>query len=167
MKLAEYEESIRQSIRIILETARGERVMRPDFGCGIHERVFALNDSATRGIIEDEVREALLNWEPRIEVLDVEARAEGSEGQVLMINIEYKVRSTENRFNLVYPFYLNRSHGLTYRPAPKIDERSAARDLLAGQQPAGGAHELVPTRRAGRGTHGADPDFCALWGDCY
>jgi uncharacterized protein len=109
VKLAEYEESIRQSIRIILETARGERVMRPDFGCGIHERVFALNDSATRGIIEDEVREALLNWEPRIEVLDVEARAEGSEGQVLMINIEYKVRSTESRFNLVYPFYLNRS----------------------------------------------------------
>src|SRR5215510_13450085 len=103
IKLAEYEESIRQSIRIILETARGERVMRPDFGCGIHERVFALNNSATRGIIEDEVREALLNWEPRIEVLDVEARAEGSEGEVLMINIEYKIRSTESRFNLVYP----------------------------------------------------------------
>ena len=109
IKLAEYEESIRQSIRIILETARGERVMRPDFGCGIHERVFALNDSATRGIIADEVREALLNWEPRIDVLDVEARAEGSEGQVLLINIEYKVRSTDTRFNLVYPFYLNRS----------------------------------------------------------
>ena len=109
IRLAEYEESIRQSIRIILETARGERVMRPDFGCGIHERVFALNDSATRGIIADEVREALLNWEPRIDVLEVEARAEGSEGQVLLINIEYKVRSTDNRFNLVYPFYLNRS----------------------------------------------------------
>ena len=109
VRLAEYEESIRQSIRIILETARGERVMRPDFGCGIHERVFALNDSATRGIIADEVREALLNWEPRIDVLEVDARAEGSEGQVLLINIEYKVRSTDNRFNLVYPFYLNRS----------------------------------------------------------
>jgi phage baseplate assembly protein W len=109
IKLAEYEESIRQSIRIILETARGERVMRPDFGCGIHERVFALNDSATRGIIADEVREALLNWEPRIDVLEVETRAEGPEGQALLINIEYKVRSTDNRFNLVYPFYLNRS----------------------------------------------------------
>ena len=109
VKLAEYEESIRQSIRIILETARGERVMRPDFGCGIHERVFALNDSATRGIVEDEVREALLDWEHRIEVLDVEVTAEGPEGQVLMINIEYKIRSTESRFNLVYPFYLNRS----------------------------------------------------------
>jgi phage baseplate assembly protein W len=109
VKMAEYEESIRQSIRIILETARGERVMRPDFGCGIHERVFALNDTATRGVIADEVREALLNWEPRIDVLDVECTAEGSEGQVLLINIEYKVRSTDNRFNLVYPFYLNRS----------------------------------------------------------
>jgi len=109
VKLAEYEESIRQSIRIILETARGERVMRPDFGCGIHERVFALNDATTQGAVADHVREALLNWEPRIDVLDVDARAAGSEGEVLLINIEYKVRSTDNRFNLVYPFYLNRS----------------------------------------------------------
>ncbi|PWT83692.1 MAG: baseplate protein [Blastocatellia bacterium] len=107
--LAEHDESIRQSIRIILETAPGERVMRPDFGCGLHERVFAVNDSSTRGAVADDVREALLRWEPRIEVLDVTATPGGIEEEVLQISIEYRVRSTDNRFNLVYPFYLNRS----------------------------------------------------------
>ena len=107
--LAEYELSIQQSIRIILETARGERVMRPDFGCGLHEMVFAVNNATTRGVVATEVREALMRWEPRIDVLDVEASASGSQGEVLLINIEYKVRSTDTRFNMVYPFYLNRS----------------------------------------------------------
>ena len=109
LKRVEYEESIRQSIRLILETARGERVMRPDFGCGLHERVFAVNDSATRGVVADDVREALLQWEPRVEVLDVSATAAGAEDEVLRISIDYRVRSTDNRFNMVYPFYLNRS----------------------------------------------------------
>ena len=109
VRMAEYEASIQESIRIILETARGERVMRPDFGCGLHEVVFAVNNATTRGVVTDEVREALLKWEPRIDVLEVEANASGLEGEVLLINIEYKVRSTDNRFNMVYPFYLNRS----------------------------------------------------------
>jgi len=109
VKLAKYEESIQQSIRIILETARGERVMRPDFGCGLHEMIFAVNNASTRGIVASEVREGLLKWEPRIEVLDVEVQATGSQDEVLLINIEYKVRSTDDRFNMVYPFYLNRS----------------------------------------------------------
>jgi len=109
LKLAEYEESIRQSIRIILETARGERVMRPDFGCSLHERVFAVNDASTRGLVADDVREALLQWEPRIEVLDVTVTASGIEEEVLRIGIDYRVRTTDNRFNLVYPFYLARS----------------------------------------------------------
>ena len=106
---AVYEESIRQSIRLILETARGERVMRPDFGCGLHERVFAMNDATTRGAAADDVREALLRWEPRIDVLDVTASAGGDAEEVLLINIEYRVRATDSRFNLVYPFYLQRS----------------------------------------------------------
>ena len=109
LKRAEYEDSIRQSIRIILETARGERVMRPDFGCGLHERVFAVNDSSTRGVVADDVREALLQCEPRVDVLDVNVTAAGNEDEVLRISIDYRVRSTDNRFNLVYPFYLNRS----------------------------------------------------------
>jgi uncharacterized protein len=106
--LAEYEESIKQSIRIILRTAKGERVMRPDFGCGIHELVFAPNDAATRGMAEHHVSEALRLWEPRIEVLQVKARAAGAQDEELRISIDYRVRTTDSRFNLVYPFYLER-----------------------------------------------------------
>jgi phage baseplate assembly protein W len=107
--LAEYETSIQQSIHIILETSRGERVMRPDFGCGLQEMVFAVNNATTRGVVASDVREALLNWEPRIDVIDVEANATGSHGEVLLINIEYKIRTTDTRVNMVYPFYLNRN----------------------------------------------------------
>ena len=105
---AEYEKSVRQAILIILATAKGERIMRPDFGCGIHELAFAINDSATRGLAEYEVREALLQWEPRIEVLQVKATAAGTQGEKLLVSIDYRVRTTDNRFNLVYPFYLQR-----------------------------------------------------------
>jgi hypothetical protein len=105
---AEYEESVRQAILIILATAKGERVMRPDFGCGIHELAFAVNNTTTRGLAEYEVREALLQWEPRIEVLQVNATAAGTQGEKLLVSIDYRVRTTDNRFNLVYPFYLQR-----------------------------------------------------------
>lgn len=106
--VAKYEESIRQAIHIILSTAKGERVMRPDFGCGIHELVFAPNNASTRGLAEFEVREALRLWEPRIEVLTVRATASGEQGEEIAIDIDYHVRTTDNRFNLVYPFYLER-----------------------------------------------------------
>jgi phage baseplate assembly protein W len=106
--LAEYEESIKQSIRIILFTAKGERVMRPDFGCGIYELVFTPNDATTRGMAEHHVREALRLWEPRIEVLQVKATAAGAQDEELRISVDYRVRTTDSRFNLVYPFYLER-----------------------------------------------------------
>ena len=106
--MAAYEESIRQSIWIILSTAPGERVMRPEFGCAIHELVFAPNSAATRGMAEHHVSEALLRWEPRVEVLDVKAVVSGSQQEELLIGINYRVRLTDNRFNLVYPFYLDR-----------------------------------------------------------
>ncbi|MFZ0771189.1 MAG: GPW/gp25 family protein [Candidatus Sulfotelmatobacter sp.] len=99
------EESIRESIWIILATAPGERVMRPDFGCGLHHLVFAVNEAATLGQVKKQVRDALVRWEPRIEVLDVDTEVKGR-GEVLLINIHYRVRSTNNFFNLVYPFYL-------------------------------------------------------------
>lgn len=105
---AEYEECIHQAIWIILSTAKGERVMRPDFGCGIHDLVFAVNNSATIGEAKFEVEESLRIWEPRIEVLDVDAMASGTFGEQLLINVLYRVRTTDNRFNLVYPFYLQR-----------------------------------------------------------
>ena len=106
--LARYEESIQQAIGVILGTARGERVMRPDFGCGIYDLVFATSSAETQGSLANEVRQALLFWEPRIDVLDVQV-SPGGEGQILYITIRYQVRATNNVFNLVYPFYLERS----------------------------------------------------------
>ena len=104
--MARYEESIRQAIWIILGTAKGERVMRPDFGCGIHDLVFAVNSAGTAGRVAGEVRRALIQWEPRIDLDNVTATSGESSSNQLLIDIEYRVRATNNRFNLVYPFYL-------------------------------------------------------------
>ncbi len=102
--LTDAEKNIQQAIWMILSTAPGERVMRPDFGCGIHELVFAVNEASTIGRLEQEVRQALTIWEPRIDVVDVNVEVRGS-GEVLLINIQYRVRSTNNLFNMVFPFY--------------------------------------------------------------
>jgi phage baseplate assembly protein W len=102
---AEYEEDIRQSIRIILETAPGERVMRPNFGCGIHELVFTAVDSTAIQRIRSEVEEAMRRCEARIEVIGVTVdEAATSEGK-LLIELEYRVRKTNQVGNLVFPFY--------------------------------------------------------------
>ena len=106
-KLAEYEVSVHQAIWIVLGTARGERVMRPDFGCGIHDLVFGMSNATTAGLIAYEVRQALLRWEPRIEVLDVRVSPDDA-GRQLLVDIDYQIRATNSRYNLVYPFYLDR-----------------------------------------------------------
>jgi Bacteriophage baseplate protein W len=106
--LAAYEESVRQSVWIILGTAKGERVMRPDFGCGIYDLVFDVNGAATAGKVSRAVQDALLSFEPRIDVVNVAVRPDGN-GEVMLISIDYEVRTTNNVFNLVYPFYLERS----------------------------------------------------------
>lgn len=106
INVSKYEEDIRESIRIILGTAKRERLMRPDFGCGIHEYVFSSMNIVNQRLIENSVREALIQWEPRIEVLDVQADTQYENEGKLMINIEYEVRATNTMFNLVYPFYL-------------------------------------------------------------
>ena len=112
LQLAEYEESVRQSIWIILGTSKGERVMRPNFGCGIYDLVFEPQSSTTAGRIAQTVREDLTKLEPRIDVLNVVVipRSE-SQGEMLQISVDYRVRATNNAFNLVYPFYLERSTG--------------------------------------------------------
>lgn len=103
---AEYEEDIRQSIRIIVETAPGERVMRPDFGCGIHELVFASMDSETLQRVRSVVEDALRRYEARIEVIDVAVNEESAltDGS-LLIEVDYRVRKTNQVGNLVFPFY--------------------------------------------------------------
>lgn len=104
--MSSHEEDIMEAIRIILSTSKGERVMHPDFSCGIHDYVFALLNTSTKQMIEASVNEALMLWEPRIELVKVQVSAEPSEEGKLIISIDYRVRSTNNQFNLVYPFYL-------------------------------------------------------------
>jgi len=102
---AEYETDIRQSIRIILGTSQGERVMRPDFGCGIHDLVFEVIDVATLTRVEAAVRDALVKYEARIEVLSVRTDPIAAADGCLLIELEYRVRRTNQIGNLVYPFY--------------------------------------------------------------
>lgn len=104
--LSRHEEDIRESILIILRTAKGERLMRPDFGCGINNYVFSSINTLNISRMENEVREALVQWEPRIELLEVRTDSTGAANGRLMIEINYRVRATNTRFNLVYPFYL-------------------------------------------------------------
>ncbi|MCP5049203.1 MAG: GPW/gp25 family protein [bacterium] len=106
LALSHHEEKIAQSIRIILGTAKGERMMRPDFGCNIHEYVFNIIDTATLTLIKSAVKEALLLWEPRIEVLTVKTSTEKLRESTITIDIAYKVRYTNTAHNLVYPFFL-------------------------------------------------------------
>lgn len=103
---AEGDDSIKESIMIIIGTAKGERVMRPDFGCGIQELVFAPNNTSTATLISVYIKEALLKWESRIEVLNVSAVPDKEKGNRININIEYRIRTTNTRRNIVYPFYL-------------------------------------------------------------
>lgn len=100
-----YEEDIRQSMRIILETAPGERVMRPNFGCGIHELVFSVVDSTAIQQIRSTVQEALRRCEARIDVLDVTIEEAATREGKLLVQIEYRVRRTNQTGNLVFPFY--------------------------------------------------------------
>jgi phage baseplate assembly protein W len=106
------ERKIQESALVILGTAQGERVMRPDFGSRLHELVFAPITATTRAQASLYATDALVQWEPRIDVLRVtvdEDRA-GDVGK-LLLDIEYRVRSTNSVFNLVYPFYLKGGKG--------------------------------------------------------
>jgi len=97
-------EEVDAAIRMILSTVPGERVMRPDFGCSMWEQLFAPLTATTLGLIEQAVREALERWEPRIELESVDAVGEQSTGTV-HITVAYRVKSTNDVRNLVFPFY--------------------------------------------------------------
>jgi phage baseplate assembly protein W len=100
------EEAVRQAIWLVLSTAPGERAMRPTFGAGLADLVFAPNTPATHGLVASAVRSALVEWETRIDVLDVAVSADPAEPARLLVEVDYSVRATNSRFNLVYPFYL-------------------------------------------------------------
>ncbi len=102
------EAHVRQSILLILRTDKGERVMRPDFGAGLGKLVFSPITAVTAALVQHEVKDALIRFEPRIEVLKVEVRDDAERQGVLLIEMEYRVRRTDTIFNLVYPFYLEK-----------------------------------------------------------
>jgi phage baseplate assembly protein W len=102
------EDQVRQSILLILRTARGERVMRPDFGAGLEQHAFAPLIGTTIALAEHQSKEALVRFEPRIEVLSLVGRIHPTEEGALLLELQYRVRRTDTTFNLVYPFYVER-----------------------------------------------------------
>jgi phage baseplate assembly protein W len=100
------EQKIEESILLILSTAPGERLMLPDFGCGIHDLVFAPNDSGTVTRVVDLVRRSLTTYEPRIDVFDVNADTSSEQPNLLLIRVDYRIRDNNSLKNLVYPFFI-------------------------------------------------------------
>jgi hypothetical protein len=100
------EREIEESIRLILGTAYGERPMRPEFGCGIHDEIFARADASTFGRIASDVRASLRRWEPRIAVEEVDVAPDPDDASTLYIDIRYTVGSSNDPRNLVFPFYV-------------------------------------------------------------
>ncbi|MFC1968052.1 GPW/gp25 family protein [Chloroflexota bacterium] len=104
--LSQHDNAIVESIRIILGTAKGERRMRPHFGCDVHRLIFAPNNATTWGLAAHYVEEALGWWEPRIEVTEIDPHPDPEDASRLLIDIKYTIKATNDARNLVYPFYL-------------------------------------------------------------
>ena len=104
--LVTHEREIEESIRLVLGTAYGERPMRPEFGCGIHDEVFSPIDPSTFGRIAADVRSSLRRWEPRIDVRGVEVTPDPGDPATLYIDIRYSIGSANDPRNLVFPFYM-------------------------------------------------------------
>jgi hypothetical protein len=107
LALARYEEDVEQAVEIILRTAPGERVMLPHFGAGLRQYVFAGNGPATHRLVEESVRRALVDFEPRITVEGVRARTGADDPNLMEIEVDYVVRRSNAFYNRVFPFYLN------------------------------------------------------------
>ena len=103
---ASYEQRIEESIYIILSTSPGERLMQPEFGCGIHDMVFAPNNAATLALVADQVQKSLVRFEPRINLLNVNIDTTQEQPNLLLIRIDYRIRTNNAFGNLVYPFYI-------------------------------------------------------------
>jgi uncharacterized protein len=100
------EDKVEQSVWLILSTAKQERVMRPSYGCGIHDLVFAPSAPQSIGQITDQLRAALVAQEPRIDVLDVSGEIPAGQANLLLLRVEYRIRANNALTNLVYPFYI-------------------------------------------------------------
>lgn len=109
--LSRYERDIKEAIRIILETAPGERAMRPRFGCGIHALTFEEINATTIFAVEASVREALITYEPRIELISIVVDPRDALNGILLVAIQYRIRRTNQEDNLVYPFLYSEGGG--------------------------------------------------------
>ncbi len=107
-----HEDNISEAIQIILGTAIGERIMRPEFGCRIHDLVFHPVNPNTCALASISVREAITKWEPRVEDVQVFVYPDPTAENAILVNIEYRVRRTNNLHNMVYPFFLRREQDL-------------------------------------------------------
>ena len=111
--LVSHEQEIREAIRLILGTAYGERPMRPEFGCAIHDFVFASVTGSTAGRIAYEVRRSLERWEPRITLEGVDVTIDPADGSTIYIDVHYVIRGTNDPRNLVFPFYVIPAEGVS------------------------------------------------------
>jgi len=111
LALVSGERDIEQAVRIILGTRHGERVMRPEFGCQVHDLVFEPRDATTASLVRNYVQEALEFWEPRIDVLRVDTFIDSENDGAIFVEIEYNVRASHNVRSIVYPFYLTGEEG--------------------------------------------------------
>jgi phage baseplate assembly protein W len=100
------EQKIEESVFLILSTAQRERPMLPAYGCGIHDLVFAPDNPGTIAEVSATVRDALIAYEPRIDVLSIDVSAAPGQANVLLIRVDYRVRANNARGNLVYPFFI-------------------------------------------------------------
>lgn len=104
---SELEEDIEEAIKIILFTSKGERVMRPDFGSNVMDYVFNLTDDMTLGLLETDIENAIVMWEPRVKDVKAKVVYEEAQPEKLLITVQYVVRETNNLFNKVYPYFLH------------------------------------------------------------
>ena len=107
MRSVSSEEDIQEAVRLILLTGKGERMMRPDFGCDLRSFTFAHLDYTTQTQMEREAQEALVRWEPRITDVQVQLERDPGDDGRLLFHVSYVVRATNNPYNLVYPYYIN------------------------------------------------------------
>jgi len=106
------EQNVEESMWVILSTSPRERQMRPGFGCGLQDLVFAPNHPATRGAVAHHVREALTHYEARVDVLDVRVEAPPDQQNLMLIRVDYRIRSTNSYHNFVYPFFVTEGAGV-------------------------------------------------------
>jgi uncharacterized protein len=106
IELVHQVQDVEEAIKMIVMTRKGERPMRPEFGCEIHGLMFAPNDAATGGLARRYVTEALMRWEPRIKVVNVDAEPDPENEGRLVVSIQYRIPALNSERNLVFPFYV-------------------------------------------------------------